>query len=258
MMPVAAVTLAVAFLAAPLLVEAQQGGKVYRVGYLSIAGERSPQATFRAAFLQGLGDLGYDQSRNLGVEYRFADGNAARLPGLAQELVGARVDVLLGEGIQASLALKEATTALPIVSLSCDAVAAGLVPSLAHPDSNVTGVSCITPDLAAKRLQLLKERAPTISRVGILWNIADLAEKAEVAAAQSAASALGIRAHRFAVQTAEDFPRAFDAMKRERVDGLFALGDSFTVLHRATIVSEAAAARLPAMYSFREFVEAGG
>lgn len=252
------VALALIVTAVPCSAVGQSSSKVWRVGYLSLATPTGPQAAFRTAFVSGLRDLGYVEGQNVILEYRFAGGHADKLHELAGELARARVNVLVGEGIQASLALKQATISIPTVTLSCDAVAAGLVASLVRPGGNITGVTCITPELAAKRLQLLKEIAPTISRVGILWNAADPAKASELATAQSAADSLNLRANAFDVRAAEDFEKAFVAMRQQRIDGLFTLGDSFTILHRSVIVQQAATSRLPGMYPFKEFVVAGG
>jgi putative tryptophan/tyrosine transport system substrate-binding protein len=229
-----------------------------RIGYLSLGAEQSPQAAFRAAFLSGLSDLGYRDGRAPVMHYRFAEGHPERLAGLANELATSSVDILIGEGIQASLALKRASNIIPIVTLSCDAVAAGLVPSLAQPGSNVTGVSCMTPDLAAKRLQLLREIHPTLSRVGILWNASDPAKAAEFAATQEAAAILGIPHGSYQVRQPGDFQTNFAAMRSHGTDGVVVIGDSFTIFHRQLLVELATAHRLPVVYPFREFVEAGG
>ena len=140
--------------AAPFLATAQPRAKLWRVGYLSYSTEASAEAVLRAAFLEKLRTLGHIEGRSITIEYRYTGGRVERLGDLARELAALLFDVLVGGGIQASLALKEATRTIPIVSLSCDAVAAGLVPNLARPGGNVTGVSCLTPAVAAKRLQL--------------------------------------------------------------------------------------------------------
>jgi putative tryptophan/tyrosine transport system substrate-binding protein len=229
-----------------------------RLGYLSLGTERSPQAAFRAAFLSGLLDLSYIEGRNIAIEYRYAEGRADRLPGLARELVQSSPDVLVGEGIQASLALKSATISIPTVTLSCDAVAAGLVREFARPGGNITGVTCITSEVAAKRMQILQEIKPELRRVGILWNASDPAKASEAEKTQTAAEALGMTVRAYDVRAPEDFAKTFSAMRSDAIEALSTTGDSFMIFHRELIVGFAAAQRIPAAYPFRDFVEAGG
>ena len=162
-------TVSVSLLAAPLTAEA---GKVPRVGFLT-AFARSDVPLWRTGFRQGLRDLGYTEGQNIIIEYRYADGHPERLRGLAGELVRLNVDIIAAETTPAALAVKQATSTIPIVmTLVADPVGAGLVSSLARPGANITGLSLQLPDIAAKRLQLLREAIPGVSRVGILWNAA--------------------------------------------------------------------------------------
>jgi len=229
-----------------------------RIGYLSLAAEDSPQAAFRAAFLSGMKDLGYVGSRAPLTTYKFAEGNPARLPVLAAALVQSGVDVLVGEGQQASFALKEATSSAPVVTLSCDAVTSGLVAQLARPGGNVTGISCLTPELTVKRMQLLREVNPTAKRVGILWNSHDPTKVKEVDLARDAASSMGLVHFSYEVRTVEDIDARFAAMRADGIEGILLVGDSFMILHRQRIVASVAELRLPAIYPFRDFVDAGG
>ena len=244
--------------AAPFVATAQPRAKLWRVGYLSYSTEASPEAVSRTAFLEKLRALGHIEGRNISIEYRYAGGRVEKLGDLARELAALPFDVLVGGGVQASLALKDATRTIPIVSLSCDAVAAGLVPNLARPGGNVTGVSCLTPDLAAKRLQLLTELKPGLKRVAILWNAGDPAKASELAASRAAARELGLQAFVFEVRTVMDFDGAFAAMRRERVEALSVLADAFMVSNNAHVARQAAALGVPSVYTFREFVESGG
>lgn len=163
--------LALSILAAPLAAEAQPPRKVPRVGYLLVPPLAERPSTERLAFLQGLRELGYDEGQNIAIEYRSAAWNRELVPDLAAELVELKVDVIVAPGLQAALAAKEATRTIPIVSVALsDPVGSGLVASLARPGGNVTGTTMIAPELSGKRLQLLKEAVPRISRVAVLWN----------------------------------------------------------------------------------------
>jgi len=230
-----------------------------RLAYLSLgASDTTSLAILRAAFLERLRDLGHVEGRTLALETRFADGTRERLPALAAELVRLHPDVLVGEGFEATQALKRATISTPIVMFACDALAGGLVASLARPGGNVSGVTCITAELAAKRLDLLKELAPAVTRVGVLGNVADPAMTREVQETKAAGSRLGLTLQAYDTRTAGDLDRAFADMKRERVGAALVLGFTFPVVHGNRIVELAATHRLPVMYSFREFVDLGG
>jgi putative ABC transport system substrate-binding protein len=243
--------------AVPCLATAQPPAKGPRIGYLSYLPDTA-ENPYRGAFVEQLRTMGYIEGRNLAIEYRYGDGRDDRLTELARELAALSVDVLVGASVRASLALKDATKTIPIVSLSCDAVPAGLVPDLARPGGNLTGVSCLTADVAAKRLQLLTELRPRLQRVAILWNAGDPAKASEVAASRTAAQELGLQSLVFEVRTIADFEGAFAAMRRERVEALSVLADAFMVTHKAHVVSHALALKAPTVYSFRDFVDSGG
>jgi putative ABC transport system substrate-binding protein len=254
-----AVVLAVSLFAAPLAPKAQQVGNARVLGYLSLASPQSAaHATYRSAVVQGLRELGYVEGQQFAIECRFAGGQRDRLPHLAAELVRLKPDAIVGEGVEATLALKHETGTTPIVMVACDAVAAGLVAGLAKPGGNITGVTCITPELSGKRLQLLKDLTPNLTRVAVVWNPADPAKAFELKEMQGAAVTLGVKLVTYEVRRAEDFDEAFATMKREPGRSAMILGDSFTVLHRARIADLATRQGIATVYPFREFVEAGG
>jgi len=249
---------ALALLAGPLGATAQQPAKVPRVGYL---GSSSPavDADLIGAFRQGLRDLGYIEGQNLVIEYRWAEGRYERLPEFAAELVRLKVDVLLTAGTPGALAAKRATPTIPIVMVRVgDPVAYGLVASLARPGANLTGLSTDSTEVDGKRLELLKEILPSLSRVGVLLNPANPNTALHWKQVQAAAEALHLKLERVEVKRAEDFDAAFAALARQRPRAFLMLGDLFLFAHRARIVTFATRQRLPAMYPTREFVDAGG
>src|SRR5213079_2406590 len=198
--------------AAPLAAEAQPAAKVARIGYLATNPEASSQV--REAFFQGLRDLGYVEGRNLVIEYRDAEGKVERLPAFAAELVALKVDIIVASGTLAALAAKQTTKIVPIVfSPAGDPVGSGLVTSLARPGGNVTGLSAFAPELVGKRLELLKQAVPGVSRVAVLWQPGDYGERTEkdmLNEADVAARALGMRLQLVEARGPEDFERAKD------------------------------------------------
>ena len=250
---------AILLLAASLTAEAQQAGKVYRVGYLS-AGSRATQEPFNQAFLQGLMELGWIERQNLIVERRWAEGKNERLPALAAELVQREVDVIVAVAEPAALAAKHATTSVPIVILLVgDPVGAHFVASLARPGGNVTGMT-FTPtlELLGKRLALLKEAVPHASRVAILSNPVTPSHARELGEVYAAARPLRLQLYRFDARSPEEFDRVFAAMARERANGLLVLVDSMFTIHRMRLAELAATYHLPTMHGIREYVVAGG
>ena len=249
-------------LAAPLAAEAQQADRIARIGYLALnlaAGD--PRG--REAFLQGLGDLGYVEGRNLLIEYRDAKGKPEVFPALAAELVALKVDVIVtAGGTLAALAAKQATTSLPIVFTAVgDPVAEGLVTSLARPGGNVTGLSLLVPDLVGKGLEQLKQAVPGVSRVALLLKpdaMPDRARKDRLNAAGVAARALGLRLQIVEARGPANFDRAFSDMTRARAQALTVLSTPVFDSERGRLVDLAAKNRLPTVYSFRTYVEAGG
>jgi ABC-type uncharacterized transport system substrate-binding protein len=244
-------------LAIAVIAEAQQPTKIPRIGVL-VAGNPSPASARIEAFQQGLRDLGYIEGQNLIIEYRYAEGKLDRLPELAAELVRLKVDAIFVTSTSAVQAAKKATTKVPIVSVSGDPVGLGLVASLARPGGNVTGLANFTSELAGKRLELLKEVVPSVSRVAVLWNPVASSSALRMRETEAAAHSLGIKLQPVAVREANDFERAFSALKRERVDALFPLRSPFISIHVKRIVELAAKNRVPGMYDASEFPEAGG
>jgi ABC-type uncharacterized transport system substrate-binding protein len=253
-------TLACGLLAVPLAAEAQQPAKIARIGYL--ASNLANNAHLTEAFRQGLRDLGYVEGRNVVIEYRDAEGKFERLPALAAELVALKVDVILAGDTAQALAAKQATKTIPIVFAAAgDAVTGGLISSLARPGGNVTGLSMLAPELVSKRLELLKQAVPRVSRVAVLWQPGAVPERTEkdlLKEADVAARALGVRLQFVEVRGPDDFDRAFSEMTRARAGALALLPSSMVFSERRRLVDLAAKNRLPAVYGIRAFVDAGG
>jgi putative tryptophan/tyrosine transport system substrate-binding protein len=244
------VTLTLSLLVAPLAAEAQPPGKVYRIGFLSTD---PPPARGWEALLDGLRERGYSEGRNLVFERRFSEGKAERFPELAAELVRLRVDLIIVMTTPAALAAKHATQTIPIVMpAAIDPVDAGLVASLAQPGGNITGLSSVGPELSGKRLELLQEVVPGMTRVAVLWNGANPANAVVWQETQAAARALGLQLH------AQDLEGAFALTAQVRPEALLVLGDSLIYMHEQHIVEFAAQHHLPSMFSRRESVMAGG
>jgi putative tryptophan/tyrosine transport system substrate-binding protein len=247
-------------LAAPRAVEAQQTGKIARIGYLGLHRAAAPH--LGEAFLQGLRDLGYVEGRNVVIEYRDAEGKSERLPALAAELVALKVDVIVAPSTPNALAAKQATRTLPIVFASVsDPVSSGLVTSLARPGGNVTGLSDLTPELVGKCLEQLKQAVPGISRVALLWQPGAFGERTEkdmLKAAEVAARALGVRLQFVAARGPDDFDRAFSEMTRARAGALTVLPTAMFFNQRRRLVDLAAKNRLPTVFPYRESVDVGG
>lgn len=249
-----AVVLALGLLAAPLAADAQQAGKVARIGILMTT-YWPPLDAFR----EGLRELGYVEGKNLAIEYRWAKQRTERFPELAAELVDLKVDVIVTAGTPATLAAKNATKTIPIVMASTgDAVGTGIVPSLARPGANITGLTSLNPELEGKRLELLKEAVPKVSRVAVLWNPTNPMNALFLKLDQAAAPSLNVRLQPVGVGKVADFEGAFAAITRQRPDALVVQPDFFLFLNRTLIVDFAAKNRLPSMHGWREDVEAGG
>src|SRR4030095_8868906 len=249
---VAAMLLAVAVVA-----EAQQPAKIPRIGVL-YGGSASSTTGRREAFQHGLRELGYVEGKNIVVEWRYADGKLDRVTELAAELVRLKVDAIFCTSTPVVQAAKKATTTVPIVSVSGDPVGLGLVASLARPGGNVTGLANLTCEIAGKRLELLKEVVPSVSRVAVLWNPVAPSSALRMRETEAAASSLGIKLQPVAVREANDFERAFSALKRERADALFPLrSPPISNDDVKRIVELAAKNRVPGMYDASEFPAAG-
>jgi putative ABC transport system substrate-binding protein len=247
-------------LAAPLAVEPQQAAKIARIGYLATSLADNPHQ--HAAFLQGLRDLGYVEGRNVVIEYRDAEGKLERLPAFAAELVALKVDVIVAAaGTLAALASKQATRTLPIVFIAVgNPVTSGLVTSLARPGGNLTGLSAVSPELTSKWLELLKQAVPGVSRVAFLWQPGGLGDtdKEVLREAEVAARALGVRLQFVEARGPADIDRAFSEMTRARTGALTVVSTPMFGSERRRLVDLAAKNRLPAMFSFRGYVDAGG
>jgi putative ABC transport system substrate-binding protein len=251
------VTLILSLLVTSIAAEAQQTARVWRIGFLSIVSE--PTSPYRAAFLQGLRELGYVEGQSIAVDFRLAGGKTELLPGLAADLVRSKVDVIFAASTQEARAAKEATDTIPIVvGVTGDAVGTGLVASLAQPDGNVTGLTRVAPELSGKQLELLKEALPRLTRVGVLWNPVNLPTRLEWRETQSAAERLGITVVSAEVSGVADVQSAILAMAQERVDALIVFVDPITVSQRTVIADLATSARLPMIVGEREFTVAGG
>jgi putative tryptophan/tyrosine transport system substrate-binding protein len=248
-----------AALLAPQAVHAQQTGKLSRIGYLGVSSS-SLEPHYVEAFRQKLRDLGHVDGQNISIEYRWAEGQDDRLPNLATELVRLNPDIIVTTGTPSALAAMRATKTIPIVmASSADPVAAGLVASLARPGENVTGFTILGPELEGKRLELLKQAVPNVSRVAVLWNPSNPAIVSYFEATKNAGRALGISLDLVAeVRRADELETAFVAIASARPHALAVLADRFLLAHRKRIVEFAARNRLPSMCPYREYVEAGG
>ena len=245
-------------LAAPLAAEAQQPGKVPRIGYLA-GGARTSDGGPPAALRQALVELGYVDGKTVTYVGRWAEAKRDRLPGLAAGLVDLKVDVIVTLGGPAAEAAKEATSTIPIVIASPgDAVDTGLIASLARPGGNITGVTDPATELSAKRLELLKEAVPKASRIAVLWNADDRAMTLRYREIERAARILRVAVQPLGVREPDDFDVAFSAMTRDRPAALFLVTDALTTLNRKRVLDFAAAHRIPAMYESGVPVRDGG
>jgi putative ABC transport system substrate-binding protein len=250
------VALALSIVAAPLDADAQQAGKVPRVG---VIGETSPTDSFLVAFRQGLRELGYIEGRSIVIEYRYAHGALDQAPKLAAELIRLEVDVLMVGGTIAAQSAKALTTTVPIVfALAGDPVGSGLVASLARPGGNATGMSNLVPELSGKQLELLKAAVPQVSRVTVLYNPVNPVAGSTLNGAREAARALAVELQVLEVRQPNELANAFSALAAWRAGALLALSDPVFGSDLAQLSKRAAKNRLPAMYASRRFAEAGG
>ena len=249
---------AASLLAGPLRAGAQSSARVYRIGFLGNS-TAALEANLVGPFRDGLRELGYVERRNLEIEYRWAEGNYKRFPTLVDELLAARVDVIVTAGTPASQAVEHATKTVPLVMVAVgDPVGTKLVASLAHPGGNATGLTSIAPDLEGKRLELLAQVAPALSRVAVLWNPDNAFHVGAERQAREAAQVLHLDLVSVQVRTAHDFDAAFDAIVSRDARAMSVLADRVFLHNRARIVEFAAKRRLPAVYPYRELVDAGG
>jgi putative ABC transport system substrate-binding protein len=257
---VVSVLLVVVALLAPLAGEAQHAASLPRIGFLAPAPLSDPQVPrFLNAFRQGLRESGYVEGQNIAIEFRSAEGQYDRLPGLAAELVRLKVNVILAAGPLASQVAKQATETIPIVMASvADPVGAGFVASLARPGGNITGLSLMHADLVTKQLDLLKEVLPKVSRVAVLGNPANPNTAPMLRGAQDAARALGVWLLLLEARDPSEIDRAFAPITTERAGALIILGDTVFFGHRTRIADHALRRRLPTVFGASEYAEVGG
>jgi putative ABC transport system substrate-binding protein len=250
-----AVVLALSLLLAPLAAEAQQAGNVRRIGLLDT--QDGPNTD---VFRQSLRELGYEEGRNLVIDYRWHEGKYERLPALTAELIGLKPDVIVVRGPLATAAIKAATTTIPVVFLVvADPVGLGLVSSLARPGGNITGFSTLVPEgFTEKQLELLKEAVPGAARMAVLVNPASPMHRLSLRQTVAAAEKLKVKLQILEASTPGELESAFDAATRARADAIHVYGDTLTVIHRVRTAELAAKARLPAMFLFKDNVGAGG
>ena len=260
------IVLATVIAASVQFAQAQQAGKIHRIGVLFFGSRNQPHLE---SFLRGMRELGYVEGKNTVFEYRYAEGKFDRLRELAAELVSLKVDVIVTTTSGSAHAAQQVTKTIPIVLTTGDPVGTGLAASLARPGGNVTGLSVLLPELSGKRLELLKETLPKINRVAVLWNPTDAAVQRwggtlQVPAADAfkeievAAQAYRLQLHSLEVRSAEDIDTAFVGMKKARPNALLTMLDPLTTLHSKRIVELAVKNRWPGMYPTRQFVEEGG
>ena len=252
------VVLALNLVLLPVVAAAQQPGRVPRIGYLVLSPLVDPPSAERAAFLDGLKELGYVAGQNIIIEYRSAAWSRELLPDLAAELVELKVDVIVAVPGTADAARQTTKTIPIVVPAANDPVESGLVASLARPGGNITGTAVSTIDLAGKRLELLKEALPKLSRVAVLWSPPYEAASLQWKETQAAARRLGLALQSLEVKDPKDFPGAFSAMTRKRPDALLTFVSPLTTAYRPIVVEFAMKHRLPTMFAVREDVGAGG
>ena len=240
----------------PLVARAQ--GRIPRVGFMGNS-TAALEVNLVNSFREGLRELGYEEGRNIAIEYRWADGRYERFAALVAELIAAKVDVIVTAGTPAALAVKKATSTVPLVMVAVgDPVGTGLVPSLARPDGNLTGLSSVAPDLEGKRLELLREIVPSVSRIAVFINSANPFHATSMRQAQSAGKTLGVKVQQYDIRKSEDLDGAFAAIRKERPDALLILADRVFLHNRERIVDFTEEQRLPNVSAYKEVVEAGG
>ena len=242
--------------ALPLAAAAQP--KIPRIGFMGNS-TAALEANLLDAFREGLQELGYEEGRNIIIEYRWADGKYDRFPALVAELIAAKVDAIVTAGTPAALAVKKATTTVPLVMVAVgDPVGTGLVPSLARPGGNLTGLSSVAPDLEGKRLQLLREVVPALSHVAMFINSLNPFHISSMKQARTAAQAMGIKLQLHDIRKSEDLDDAFAAIRKERPDALLILADRVFLHNRERMMDFTREQRLPNVNAYKELVEVGG
>jgi putative ABC transport system substrate-binding protein len=245
-------------LAAPFFTQAQKPARVWRIGFLS-GGPRPADGALPVALLRSLEKLGYIDGKNVTYTGRWAEAKFERLPGMAAELMGFDLDLLLTTGAPATEAAKKATSTIPIVFVAAgDPAGSGLVASLARPGGNVTGISDQAIELSAKRLGLLKEAAPSAASVAVIWDANDPAMTMRYGEVERAARVLRLNVEPLGVREPDDIDAALSTMARQRPDAVFVVSDALTIINRKRILAFAATNHIPAMYEFGYYVEDGG
>ena len=240
----------------PLAASAQS--KMPRIGFMGNS-TAALEANLIDAFREGLREHDYEEGRNIVIEYRWADGKYERFPALAAELIAAKVDVIVTAGTPAALAMKKATTTVPLVMVAVgDPVGTGLVPSLARPGGNLTGLSSVAPDLEGKRLQLLREVVPALSHVAMFINSVNPFHVSSIRQARAAAKTMGIKLQLHDIRKSEDLDDAFAAIRKERPDALLILADRVFLHNRERMMDFTKEQRLPNVNAYKELVEVGG
>jgi putative tryptophan/tyrosine transport system substrate-binding protein len=242
----------------PLAARAQQAERMWRIGWLT-TGDPTSYRLSLAAFQDGLRAFGYVEGRNLTVEYKWAQGDPARLPTLADELVRQNVDIILAGGSLGAQAAKNATSLIPIVAAGTgDLVELGLVMTLARPGGNLTGFVASAPEIAGKRIQMMKEMLPQARRAAVLWNPNSSHAELERKALNESSAAMNVALTFHAARTLNELENVLAALPQAGTDMLVVLNDPFMFTSRKSIVASASRVRLPAVYGFREYVEDGG
>jgi putative ABC transport system substrate-binding protein len=235
-----------------------QAGKIPRVGFMGNS-TAALEANLVEPFHDGLRELGYQEGRNIVIEYRWADGRYERFPALVAELLALPVDVIVTAGTPAALAVKKATSSVPLVMIAVgDPIGTGIVPSLARPGGNITGLSSIAPDLEGKRLELLREVLPKLSHVGVFLNPVNPFHEVSMRQAFAAAQTLGIQLQSLEVRRSAELEGAFAAIVRSKPDALLILADRVFLHNRKRMMDFATEHRLPSVNAYRELFEAGG
>ena len=241
----------------PLAARAQQPGKLPTIGFLGQS-TRSATSEWTNAFVQRLRELGWIDGRNVAIEYRWGEGSNERFAQIAAEFVRLKVDVIVTAGTPQVLAVKQATSVIPIVfAVAGDPVGTGIVASLARPGGNVTGLATLAADLAGKRLELLREVVPGLGRLAIMGNVGNPLSVLELGAVQAAAHTLGLEVHTLEIRRAQDIAPALEALKG-RADALYVCIDGLVNTNRIRINTSSLGVRLPTMHGAREYVESGG
>ena len=239
----------------PLAARAQHAGKTWRIAFIA----HVPSIIYEEPLFDDLRELGYIEGQNIIIERRYAEGRPERFQEFAAEMVRLKADLIITTTTPAALAARNATTTIPIViPTAIDPVGTGLIASFAHPGGNITGGAILVGELAAKRLQLLKEVVPNLSRTGVLWNSANPANALALRETDGAARAIGVTLQSHEVKGPKDFEVAFARMAEERLDALFVLDDALTIQYGKQIADFAMQKRLPSVFSAKDGVEAGG